>query len=236
MARIKLAGIFAAAALLLTGCGSGSSGTQGEDGNGGANAPGNAGSAVSQAPDDGVEELDGNVFIITLYPDVAPITCENFEKLVNDGFYNGVGFHRVVDSFMAQGGDPTGTGSGGSGETIKGEFTSNGVNNPLSHTRGIVSMARSQMPDSASCQFFICYSDEDVFLDGNYAAFGEVTQGMEVVDSFLQVPRSYNSGGELASPNTPITMESVTMIEADENGNPRVQVVMNDFLNSAEGE
>lgn len=237
MAKLKLAGIFAAAALLLTGC---SAGTQGEDGNGDANAPapaGNAGFAESHAPDDGGEEVEGgNVFIITLYPDAAPITCENFEKLVNEGFYNGVGFHRVVDDFMAQGGDPMGTGSGGSGETIKGEFDSNGVSNPLSHTRGIVSMARSSMPDSASSQFFICYSDGDTFLDGNYAAFGEVTQGMEVVDSFLQVPRSYNSSGELASPNSPITMTNVTMIEADENGNPRVKVEMNDFLNSPEGE
>ena len=161
-----------------------------------------------------VSAAAGNTFIITLYPED----------------YDGIGFHRVVDDFMAQGGDPTGTGSGGSEKTIKGEFSSNGVNNPLSHKRGIVSMARSSMPDSASSQFFICYSDDDTFLDGNYAAFGEVTEGMEVVDSFLQVERSYNSGGELASPNTPIIMEKVTMIEDDENGNPRVQVVMNDFL------
>lgn len=177
-----------------------------------------------------VSAAAGNTFIITLYPEDAPITCENFENLVEQGFYDGIGFHRVVDDFMAQGGDPTGTGSGGSEKTIKGEFSSNGVNNPLSHKRGIVSMARSSMPDSASSQFFICYSDDDTFLDGNYAAFGEVTEGMEVVDRFLQVERSYNSGGELASPNTPIIMEKVTMIEDDENGNPRVQVVMNDFL------
>lgn len=181
----------------------------------------------SQAGDTSSE----NTIIITLYPEAAPITCENFEKLVDEGFYNGVGFHRVVEGFMAQGGDPTGTGSGGSAESIKGEFSSNGVNNPLSHTRGVVSMARSQMPDSASSQFFICYDDSCTFLDGNYAAFGKVTEGMEVVDSFLQVERSFNSSGELASPTTPITMESVTMIDDDADGNPRVQIVMNDFLN-----
>lgn len=229
----KFAGIFAAMTLLLTGCGSVS-----EGGGNSAVAPGNAGSASSQADNNGQPDNNsaaaGNVFVITLYPDTAPITCENFEKLVEDGFYNGVGFHRVIDNFMAQGGDPTMTGSGGSGANIKGEFSANGVDNSLSHTRGVVSMARSQMPDSASSQFFICYSDDCTFLDGNYAAFGEVTEGMEVVDAFLQVERSYNSGGELASPNTPITMEEVTMIEADENGNPRVQVVMNDFLHPAE--
>ncbi|MBR7085420.1 MAG: peptidylprolyl isomerase, partial [Oscillospiraceae bacterium] len=101
--------------------------------------------------------LEENAFIITLYPDTAPITCENFEKLVSEGFYNGLTFHRVVDNFMAQGGDPEGTGMGGSEQTIKGEFASNGVENNLSHQRGIVSMARSQDPDSASSQFFICY-------------------------------------------------------------------------------
>ena len=195
------------------------------------NSPDSQNSAENQNTPD--LSTSGNTFVITLYPDQAPITCENFEKLVNDGFYNGVGFHRVVEGFMAQGGDPLGTGTGGSGTNIKGEFEANGVHNTLSHKRGVVSMARSQMYDSASSQFFICYDDSCTFLDGQYAAFGEVTEGMEVVDDFLKVERSYNSGGELAIPNTPITMESVTMIEADENGNPRVQVTMNDFLNSS---
>ena len=171
---------------------------------------------------------DENVFIITLYPDVAPITCENFESLVSEGFYNGLTFHRVIDGFMAQGGDPLGTGTGGSPNKIKGEFSSNGVDNTLSHQRGVVSMARSGDPDSASSQFFICYGDES-FLDGSYAAFGEVTQGMEVVDNFLNVERVM-SNGELSSPTTPITMQEVKMIDADENGNPRVQVTMADFL------
>ena len=136
----------------------------------------------------------------------------------------------VVDDFMAQGGDPTGTGMGGSSKTIKGEFKSNGVDNQLSHTRGIVSMARSQDPDSASSQFFICYSDSDTFLDGNYAAFGEVTQGMEVVDDFLKVDREVNSSGEKASPKTPITIDTAVMAADDKDGNHRVLFTMQDFL------
>lgn len=169
-------------------------------------------------------------FIITLYPEYAPITCENFEKLVSEGFYDGLTFHRVVEGFMAQGGDPQGTGMGGSENTIKGEFASNGVENNLSHKRGIVSMARSQMPDSASSQFFICYDDSCSFLDGNYAAFGEVTDGMEVVDNFLKVPRSLGGDGDISSPNSPITIKTAIMIEDDQNGNPRVQVTMNEFF------
>lgn len=169
-------------------------------------------------------------FIITLYPEYAPITCENFEKLVSEGFYDGLTFHRVVEGFMAQGGDPQGTGMGGSENTIKGEFASNGVENNLSHKRGIVSMARRQMPDSASSQFFICYDDSCSFLDGNYAAFGEVTDGMEVVDNFLKVPRSLGGDGDISSPNNPITIKTAIMIEDDQNGNPRVQVTMNEFF------
>ena len=164
-------------------------------------------------------------FIITLYPDVAPITCKNFKKLVNEGFYNGLTFHRVMIDFMAQGGDPEGTGMGGSEETIKGEFSSNGVQNNLSHQRGVVSMARSADPNSASSQFFICYGDES-FLDGNYAAFGEVTEGMEVVDSFLKVPVTMNMGGEASSPTEPIVMEIVWQIEDDAEGHPRIEVKM----------
>ncbi|MGN0631047.1 MAG: peptidylprolyl isomerase [Ruminococcus sp.] len=171
---------------------------------------------------------EGSSFTITLRPDVAPITCENFESLVNEGFYDGLTFHRVVDGFMAQGGDPNGDGTGGSPNTIKGEFSQNGVENSLSHQKGVVSMARSQMPDSASSQFFICY-DDCSFLDGQYATFGEVTEGMDVVDSFLKVERTANSMGEIAVPVTPITIAKAVMIDADENGNPRVQFTMNDI-------
>ncbi len=177
------------------------------------------------------EVTDKRDFIVTLYPEYAPITCENFEKLVKDGFYNGIGFHRVVEGFMAQGGDPNGNGTGGSKDTIKGEFSSNGVENKLSHKRGVISMARAMDPDSASSQFFICYTDDCVFLDGNYAAFGEVTEGMEVIDAFLAVPRDLNSGGEIAVPKTPITIKEAKMIDADEKGNPRVQFTMEEFIN-----
>lgn len=169
--------------------------------------------------------FNGQSFVITLYPEIAPITCENFQKLVGNGFYNGLTFHRVVDAFMAQGGDPLGNGTGGSDETIKGEFASNGVDNGISHQRGVISMARSQDPDSASSQFFICYGD-CTFLDGDYAAFGEVTEGMEVVDGFLEVPRSMGGDGAVSAPDDAIIMDTVEMIEPDDNGNPRVKVTM----------
>lgn len=175
--------------------------------------------AISEA------KVGENAFIITLYPDVAPITCKNFETLVNEGFYNGLTFHRVMEDFMAQGGDPEGTGMGGSEKTIKGEFSSNNVNNNLSHQRGVVSMARSNDPNSASSQFFICYGDES-FLDGNYAAFGEVTEGMEVVDSFLKVPVTMSMSGEPSQPVEPIIMEIVWQIEDDAEGHPRIEVKM----------
>jgi len=173
-------------------------------------------------------EIPDNSFIITLYPEYAPITCENFEKLVNEGFYNGLTFHRVVEDFMAQGGDPLGNGTGGSEHEIKGEFSSNGVENSLSHQRGIVSMARSAEPNSASSQFFICYVDCS-FLDGNYASFGEVTYGMEIVDSFLEVPRSLGGDNAISLPNTQIIIEEARMLSQDDNNHPRVLVTMNNF-------
>ena len=130
-----------------------------------------------------------------LMPEYAPETAENFKALAEDGFYDGVVFHRVIDDFMAQGGDPTGTGMGGSGKKIKGEFLQNGFpQNTLSHTRGVVSMARSADPNSASSQFFICYGD-CTFLDGQYAAFGKVIDGMETVDNFLKTERRGPEGG-----------------------------------------
>jgi len=124
---------------------------------------------------------NGDIIKIELLPEHAPKTAANFEKLVKEGFYDGIIFHRVIAGFMIQGGDPTGTGCGGSEETIKGEFLANGVNNTLSHKRGIVSMARTNDPNSASSQFFIMHADGQ-FLDGQYAAFGRVTEGMDAVD------------------------------------------------------
>ena len=154
---------------------------------------------------------NGESFVIELCPEQAPITCENFLKLVKSGFYNGLTFHRVIDGFMAQGGDPEGTGCGGSNENIKGEFRMNGVNNTLSHTRGVISMARSQNPNSASSQFFICYGD-CTFLDGQYAAFGKVIEGMEAVDNFLKIDRRMSFGGERSTPVEPIVMKTIEAI------------------------
>ena len=127
---------------------------------------------------------DEQAIRIELYPDIAPITVENFVKLVDSGFYKDVKFHRCIRDFMVQGGDPTGTGSGGPGWRIKGEFASNSVKNDLKHTRGVVSMARTMDPNSAGSQFFIMVADAP-HLDGEYAAFGKVTEGMEFVDKIV---------------------------------------------------
>lgn len=155
---------------------------------------------------------NGGSFVIELYPEYAPQTVENFVDLVSDGFYNGLTFHRVVEDFMAQGGDPEGTGMGGSSKKIKGEFAINGFEqNVLSHTRGVVSMARSSSFNSASSQFFICYSDA-TFLDGQYAAFGIVISGMEVVDSFLEIERTMGSDGALSKPVEPIVIEKAEVL------------------------
>lgn len=156
---------------------------------------------------------NGGSFIIELYPEYAPETCENFINLVSEGFYDGLTFHRVIENFMAQGGDPEGTGLGGSADKIKGEFALNNFRqNTLSHTRGVVSMARSPVSyDSASSQFFICYVDA-TYLDGEYAAFGKVIEGMDVVDSFLEVERALDSSGYYSSPKTPIVIEKAEVI------------------------
>lgn len=128
---------------------------------------------------------------IELYPDIAPITVSNFATLVSEGFYDGLTFHRIIEDFMIQGGDPEGTGAGGSENNITGEFAANGIENNLSHDRGVISMARSQANDSASSQFFICHKKSD-FLDGNYAAFGKVVEGLEVLDSIATVSTDSN--------------------------------------------
>ena len=133
-----------------------------------------------------IEMENGGIIDIELYEDKAPITAANFKKLVSEGFYDGLIFHRVIAGFMIQGGDPTGTGCGGSSENIRGEFLANGFNNEISHVRGVISMARSQSPNSASSQFFIMHADGK-FLDGQYAAFGKVVSGMEVVDEIAGV-------------------------------------------------
>ena len=152
-----------------------------------------------------IEMENGKKIKIELYPDKAPITVANFEKLVGEGFYNGLIFHRVISGFMIQGGDPLGTGTGGSKNKIKGEFRSNGVQNDLKHTRGVISMARSANPDSASSQFFIMHKDGP-HLDGQYAAFGKVVEGIEVVDEIASVQTDFRD-----KPVTPQVMKSVTI-------------------------
>ena len=154
---------------------------------------------------------NGDVMKAELYPEIAPNTVNNFISLVKKGYYDGLIFHRVINGFMIQGGDPLGTGLGGSDEEIKGEFASNGVENPLSHTRGAISMARSQIKDSASSQFFIVHEDS-TFLDGEYACFGYVTEGMEVVDAICQATKVEDNNGTVARENQPV-IESVEVID-----------------------
>lgn len=137
-----------------------------------------------------IEMENGKEIKLELYPDAAPITVANFEKLVKKGFYDGLIFHRVIEGFMIQGGCPNGTGMGGPKERIKGEFLANGVNNPLKHTRGVISMARSSDPNSAGSQFFIMHKDAP-HLDGQYAAFGKVIEGMDVVDEIAATETSF---------------------------------------------
>ena len=134
---------------------------------------------------------NGKEMIAELYPEIAPISVKNFQKLVDGGFYNGLIFHRVIPGFMIQGGCPQGRGTGGPGWTIKGEFAANGVKNDLRHTRGVLSMARSMAPDSAGSQFFIMHDDAP-HLDGNYAAFGKLLEGIEVVDEICEVMTDFS--------------------------------------------
>ncbi len=149
---------------------------------------------------------NGGQIKLELYPEQAPITVANFEKLVKEGFYDGLIFHRVIRGFMIQGGCPKGTGTGGPGYQIKGEFAMNGVNNPIKHTRGVISMARSQSPDSAGSQFFIMHEDAS-HLDGQYAAFGKVVEGMDVVDAI--------AGGKVDFSDRPKAEQKIKSITID---------------------
>lgn len=197
----------------------GANGASGGDGVSGSNGPG--GTAQSGATRSGRENNEGEVqnpmvtiemdsgakIVMELYPDVAPNTVNNFVSLVRQGFYDGVIFHRIVPGFVIQGGDPQGLGIGGPGYSIKGEFAANGFPNDLSHTRGVVSMARAQHPDSAGSQFFIVVQDA-TFLDGQYAAFGKVVDGMEEVDRIVSLPRDPQD-----RPLNPPVMVKVTVDE-----------------------
>lgn len=148
---------------------------------------------------------------LELDADMAPITVENFANLVNKGFYDGLTFHRIIAGFMIQGGDPEGNGLGGSDKEIKGEFSANGVKNTISHTRGVISMARAQSYNSASSQFFIMHKDAP-YLDGSYAAFGHVTEGIEIVDKICEDTKVEDSNGTVLKENQPV-IEKIVMID-----------------------
>lgn len=168
-----------------------------------------------QIPEEGTVVLftmeDGTEFEITLDPKNAPQTCANFVSLVNQGFYNGLTFHRIVKGFVMQGGDPEGNGKGGAKNNITGEFAANGIENPISHTKGVVSMARSMdHNDSATSQFFICFEDVSSYLDSQYAAFGKVTKGMELIEKYQDVEVT-ESNGEKSRPVTPIVIKSAVV-------------------------
>ena len=158
-----------------------------------------------------IEVEDYGTISLELDADTAPITVTNFVNLAKDGFYDGLTFHRIIDGFMIQGGDPLGNGTGGSDETIKGEFSDNGVENDISHVRGTISMARSSDPDSASSQFFIVHQDS-TYLDGQYAAFGHVTDGMDVVDAICEDTPVQDNNGTVAADNQPV-ITSITISE-----------------------
>ena len=179
---LMLASLLLSSVSCVSGGSGGSGKNAGENGDAGTDGGENGQNVMIQ-----IEMENGGIIELELYPDKAPITVENFVNLAKEGFYDGLIFHRVIKNFMIQGGDPEGTGMGGSGKTIKGEFAQNGVPNDISHVRGVISMARSKKMDSASSQFFIVHKDS-TYLDGAYAAFGRVTSGMDVVDEIASVP------------------------------------------------
>ncbi|MDD6551588.1 MAG: peptidylprolyl isomerase [Lachnospiraceae bacterium] len=160
---------------------------------------------MAQNPVVTIKMQDGSVMKAELYPEIAPNTVNNFISLIKKGFYDGLGFHRVINGFMLQGGDPDGNGTGGPGYSIKGEFSSNGFENDLKHTAGVLSMARTMAPDSAGSQFFIMHKDAP-HLDGEYAAFGKITEGMDVVNRIAEVETDWSD-----RPVEPQIMEKVTV-------------------------
>ena len=158
-----------------------------------------------------IEVKDYGTIEVELDADSAPVTVTNFVKLAQDGFYDGLTFHRIIEGFMIQGGDPNGDGTGGSDENIKGEFSNNGVENNISHTRGTISMARAQDPDSGSSQFFIVQADS-TFLYGDYAGFGHVTEGMDIVDKICEDAKPTDDNGTISKEEQPV-IEKVTIID-----------------------
>ncbi len=208
----KVIAMFMAMVLSLVGCGTTTENTTGTQGNQTGNGDTTQQTENVQTNMERshvmIKMADGGEIVVELIPEYAPATVENFLSLVNEGFYDGLIFHRVIEGFMIQGGDPEGTGMGGSDKNIKGEFASNGFpQNKLKHSRGVISMARSQHPDSASSQFFIMHENAP-HLDGQYAAFGKVISGMEVVDKIAAVET-----GENDKPLEDVVIESIRVIE-----------------------
>ena len=158
-----------------------------------------------------IDVQDYGTISLELDADTAPISVTNFINLANEGFYDGLTFHRIISGFMIQGGDPNGNGTGGSEKTIKGEFSANGVENDISHVRGVISMARANDPDSGSSQFFIVHEDS-TFLDGQYAAFGHVTEGMDVVDAICEAVPVQDNNGTVAAADQPV-ITAVTVVD-----------------------
>ncbi len=154
---------------------------------------------------------DYGTVTLELDAEAAPITVQNFLDLAGSGFYDGLTFHRIMDGFMVQGGDPLGNGTGGSGKNITGEFTANGWDNPISHKKGVISMARARDVNSASCQFFICVADSE-FLDGQYAAFGHVTEGMEILEQIAKDARPIDNNGTIPPEQQPV-IERITVLD-----------------------
>jgi len=171
-------------------------------------APAEGGAGIHHAQ---ITVKDCGVITLELDGDTAPITVENFMKLSREGFYDGLTFHRIIDGFMIQGGDPSGNGTGGAAEKIKGEFAANGVENNIDHVKGVISMARSQDFDSASSQFFIMVGDA-AYLNGNYAAFGHVTEGIEVVEQIAKDARPVDGNGSIPAAEQPV-IESIVILD-----------------------
>lgn len=201
--------------LVLPGCGSGNSdGEKDRDSvreSDGEENSDSAGAQDGQTHHVKITVKDYGTISVELDGEAAPVTVENFIRLASEGFYDGLTFHRIISGFMIQGGDPEGNGTGGSGENIKGEFTANGVENNLSHTRGAISMARAQDMDSASSQFFIVHQDS-TYLDGQYACFGYVTEGMDVVDAICEDTPVQDDNGTVAAEDQPV-IEKIEVID-----------------------
>lgn len=193
--KIKVVLIAIMTLFLLTACGGGSSDTADTY------TPAALDAEATYYAD--IDIADYGVITIQLDQEAAPVTCANFVELAESGFYDGLTFHRIIADFMMQGGDPLGNGTGGSENNIVGEFSSNGIDNDLSHERGVISMARSSDPNSASSQFFICHADSD-FLDGDYAAFGTVTEGLDVVDAVCTEAQPTDDNGTIPAEDQPV--------------------------------